>query len=410
MKKIFIKTALISFLTLSFLTFYTQAANTPQPAFAIPAKISIAFDDGLESVYTFAAPAMSDYGFVGTAYVYTKAQNQKYSGFMNWSQVSALQNIYGWEVGSHAYSHRDLTTLSSSNVRSELSRSKNDFLAHGISAESFASPFGAYNDTVIDIASDFYNSHRTAWDLSNTWPINNYELRAKVVSPTTPVVQVKSWIDEAKANSQWLILYFHALTTGTPELDNDDYNINDFKEILDYIKDQDISVVKITEALESWGTGPNLVSNGSFESGRNPNADDWTRLENRGIRIISNSRGVYPAIKRSAELTGGQNQRSISTNGITVDESKNYRLTAFFRISDYRKGDASVWISEFDSSYSYLGGQWLGGFFSNFIGTRYFDYKPTPGTKIIEIFFLTHTNSLMKFELDGVQLKEAPLF
>ena len=373
--------------------------------------ISIDFDDGLLASYTLAAPIMKEYGFKGTAYVYTQAQNEQepgyYNEFMSWDQVVSLQNYFGWEIGSHSYSHPDLTQMPFDQAKWEIDQSRNDLIAHGINPQSFASPYGAYNNEIVNYAAKLFSSHRTAWNLPNTYPINDYYLKARPVLPDTDPATVKSWIDSAKANNEWLILYFHSLTPGTAQPANDDYNVNNFREILSYIKQTNIPLVTISQAVKAWARGENLVPNYSFEQGAGDDGDNWIRSNKSKVKIARQQTGAYPYANSLALINGGSaSNSSLSTYGINVDGSKNYRLKAFFRVSDYVKGDTSIWLSEFDENYGYLGGQWLAGFNYNFLGSRYYNYTPSPGAKIAEIFFLTHANSTIKFEIDNVELRE----
>ena len=368
--------------------------------------ISINFDDGLLSTYSLAAPLMAKYGFKGTAYVYPKPQNEKTPEFMSWDNVVALQNSFGWEIGSHGYTHEDLTTMSLNAAKQDIDRSRNDLINHGLKVQSFASPYGAYNDDIVNYVTKNFNSHRTAWNLPNTWHINNYYLKARPVLPTTPVSQVTAWVNEAKANKQWLILYFHALTEGTATEEEDDYNINDFKAILEHIKNAGLPVMTNSAALDSWGSGKNIVANGSFENGTLPNADFWLRSDASGVNVAAGNLGVYPTPARSVVINGAPTQKSISTVEIPINPAKKYRLKSFYRVSNYLAGDSTVWVSEFNANYQYLGGQWLGGLNYNFLGPRYFDYKPGSNAAYAEIFFLTHENAKMKFEIDGVELRE----
>jgi len=404
------KKTIIIFLIAFVLAVPNSLLAAPNEALGQQGVVSINFDDGLLGTYTLAAPLMAEYGFKGTAYVYTQPLNEKepgyYDEFMSWANVVALQNNFGWEIGSHTETHADLTSISLADAKKEINRSRNQLIKHGLNVQSFASPYGAYNDAIVDYLTKNFNSHRTAWNLPNTWPINDYYLKTKTVLPTTSVAEVKSWIDQAKANNEWLILLFHDLTAGTAQPQNDDYGLDDFKEILNYIQSSNLPVMTNTAALNSWSRGDNLVTNGSFESGTLPNADGWIRSATAGVNVVANNRGVYPAPKRSVTITGANKQRSISTVEIPVVENTNYRLKAFYRVSNYTSGDSTVWVSEFNENYGYLGGQWLGGLNYNFLGTRYFDYIPSSGTRYIEIFFLTHANSKMKFKVDGVELKE----
>jgi peptidoglycan/xylan/chitin deacetylase (PgdA/CDA1 family) len=403
-----LKYKLVIFLTILSFAIPSFAVGAEAPVHGYGGMVSISFDDGTDTTYTLAAPIMAKYGYTGTAYVYTKAQIEEYdTGFMMWPEVISLQNDFGWEIGSHGYSHDNLTTLSSKVAKKEILNSKRDLERQGINVRSFATPYGAHNANLTNYIAKLYDSHRTAWNLANTYPVNDYYLKARPVLPNTDPAVIKGWIDEAKANNQWLILYFHSLTEGTPLPENDDYSTDDFRTILDHISSSALPVVQVSEGVDLWATGENQVTNGSFEQGTGSDADNWVRSSTKGVKVIAFNQGSYPSPKKSAKVVGhASKQRSISSMGITVDESINYRLKAFYRVTNYSAGDASVWISEFDENYNYIGGQWLGGFAGNYLGTRTFSYTPNTGTKNIEIYFITHAGAKMKLEIDNVELSQ----
>lgn len=382
------------------------------PALAAPAdsfpsdagRVSLTFDDGLKSTYTLAAPIMAEYGFVGTAYVYTQAQNKKWAENMSWTEVKDLQDKFGWEIGSHAFTHTDLTTITLAAAKNEISRSRTDLINHGLKVESFASPYGAYNTALVDYVSKYFSSHRTAWNLPNTYPINDYYLKARPVSPTTKPEEVMVWLDEAKANGEWLILYFHDLTEGTPTPENGDYNTADFRAILDYIKSKELPVLTTRDGVKSYATGENILVNGTFEDGPPAEAANWTR-QSAKVKVLSSNRGNYPTTKRSIQIIGSAKDNTIVNLPLSVGADTVYTLKGFFRVTNYYGGDSTIWVSEFDAQNNYTGGQWLGGFNYNFLGTKTFDYLPTAGTDHIELFLLTHAGAKMTWEFDNLELK-----
>ena len=144
------------------------ATNNPTPT----AKVSFTFDDGLASAYTQAAPTLAKYGLTGTNYVITNCVGMTTTPntcradtnrpYMSWAQVQALQNTYGWEIGSHTVDHKCLasnakqdpgdcqaSTLTTAQVDTELANSKSALASHGIAATDFAPPYGDYNTSVM---------------------------------------------------------------------------------------------------------------------------------------------------------------------------------------------------------------------------------------------------------------------
>jgi len=110
----------------------------------LPIKpIILTFDDGSESVYTNALPILQKYNFTGTAYLVYNYIGA--NGFLNVEEVHDLYDA-GWEIGSHSFSHRDLTTIPNAQEK-EIVESRwklQDLL--GVPILSFAYPYGTYDE------------------------------------------------------------------------------------------------------------------------------------------------------------------------------------------------------------------------------------------------------------------------
>ena len=117
----------------------------------LPAKpIVITFDDGYRDSYTAAYPLMAAVNYRGVIFPYvTKLQSNKGITVAELRELIAA----GWEVGSHSYSHPDLTTLSAAECERELTESRqalSDLM--GFEVTSLCYPAGRYNDAVVDAA------------------------------------------------------------------------------------------------------------------------------------------------------------------------------------------------------------------------------------------------------------------
>jgi peptidoglycan/xylan/chitin deacetylase (PgdA/CDA1 family) len=126
--------------------------------------IAITFDDGYESLWTFARPVMLKAGFTGTIFVITD-----FIGRWNTWDVNLGGRLFrhldrdrirgfirdGFEIGSHTARHSDLTSLSDGKLKAELTRSKavlEDLTGQAIRYLSF--PFGRHNRRVVDASRD----------------------------------------------------------------------------------------------------------------------------------------------------------------------------------------------------------------------------------------------------------------
>lgn len=119
--------------------------------------VAITFDDGYEDNYLNAAPILKKYNlpacfFVTVGYIGTDkrfAWDEKCradSRVMTWDQVKALTEM-GFEIGSHAWSHRNLSQLSKNAVKEELRISRDQLERKlGRKIELFSYPFGKLKD------------------------------------------------------------------------------------------------------------------------------------------------------------------------------------------------------------------------------------------------------------------------
>ena len=211
----------------------------------LPASmVTFCFDDGYFSTYEKAFPILEKYNYQGTVFVITSEIGNK--GFMTKEQILELADK-GWEIGSHSISHPDLTLISEEQLKGELIGSKITLNNLGLDIQIFASPYGRYNDKVIDEIALHYYAHRTAWPagLNNIPPDNYYLLKSVSVEADTTVSDVKEWIRQAKKEKKWLILLFHHLD-GAGEYN---WSSRDFQEI-----------VKYTHRLKFKGISMNEVS------------------------------------------------------------------------------------------------------------------------------------------------------
>jgi peptidoglycan/xylan/chitin deacetylase (PgdA/CDA1 family) len=107
----------------------------------LPEKpIVITFDDGHLSVFENAFPIMDELGFPGVFYI---VANRIYDspGFVTSEQIKTMLNA-GWEVGSHGYSHQDITQNHYS-AEHEIAQSKYDLQAAlDVPVNTFAYPYG----------------------------------------------------------------------------------------------------------------------------------------------------------------------------------------------------------------------------------------------------------------------------
>lgn len=211
--------------------------------------VSITLDDGWPSQFTVARPALNARGIPATYYLVTEGIRNGWSGYVTVPQVQTLV-AEGNEIGAHTMTHRDLTTLSASEVETELRDSqawlKTQFGLQAV--PSFASPYGAYNANVLATLQQYYGSHRTVNGGENFKDSNVLQLRAYDVHSGISVATVRTWIDAAAADGSWIILTFHQFVSGTPT-QSTEINLGNFEAILDYVQTKNLQPVTVAQAV-----------------------------------------------------------------------------------------------------------------------------------------------------------------
>ena len=232
---------------------YSMKPSTVDAGFTRP-MISLSFDDGSPSIYnaiatvdTFSANAWKTTQFVPTADVN--------DGMWTTAQIQSIYNR-GHEIASHSVTHPYLTELTATNLRKELTDSKNTLEAitgHG-TVTDFSTPYGDYNPTVLQAIHDAgYTSNRNVDNGYNTaYDLNPYNIHVQNMMATTTLAEFNSWVNEAVAGRYWLVIVYHEVMDGsTGDTGLDQYTVTPamFAAQLTSIKTSDITVKTIKSAL-----------------------------------------------------------------------------------------------------------------------------------------------------------------
>ncbi|MNH50230.1 Polysaccharide deacetylase [compost metagenome] len=388
------------------------------------AKISFTFDDGFASVRTQAQPTLAKYGLTGTSYVTTKcvgmttvpnacrADND--ARYMTWAQVKQLQAA-GWEIGSHTQTHPYLASsdaddgqpnlLTPAQVAQELSGSKADLAAQGITANAFASPYGDYSPATLSEIAKYYTSHRGFADQANNiWPHNDYLLNNMPVHAGVTVAQVKAKIDAAIANKQWLILTMHDIRVN-PSTNPDDYQYStaNLDRIAAYVKSKQnaglITPVTISKGIVTSDT--NLLPNSTFDNGV---GEGWTTDAAANVIKDTANNGSMPSSSNSIKFTSRPANSHLFSPQVAVEPNTTYLLKNYVKVSAITSGELGFYIDEYDASGGWLSGQYKNGERSAFVEAFNFTYKPTSeGVKKARLQVIASANSGITAHLDNAQ-------
>lgn len=374
------------------------------------ARVSFTFDDGLKSAVSAAAPALQTYGFTGTNYVITGcvettgtcAANEDAS-YMTWAQIKTLQDTYHWEIGAHSVTHPLMTEITSTQLHNEVVNSKAALVSHGFSPTAFATPYGDYNNAVITEIAKSFSSHRPFADQQspNTYPYNDYLLYVKQVQAGVSVAIVKQYIDQAKANNQWLVLVFHDIKT-TPSTDPDDYEYStaNLKQIAAYVKAQNIPVTNVTNGLAG---GANLLPNSTFDSGI---ASGWTTDAATNVIKDTANNGSYPSSANSIKIVANTTKSvHLFSPLMNIDAAKTYTTKSFLNIKAIKSGEVTYYIDEYDANGNWISGQYKLGESAVNVENVNIRYTPTSANvKKIRYQVAVGANTGITAYVDNIQL------
>ena len=104
--------------------------------------VALTFDDGWREQYDVAFPILQRYGMRATFFVSTSFVG--YPRFMTWEELAEMRDA-GMEIASHGRKHINLADADDPDAWREIARSRETLEEKlGVSAVSFAYPFGGY--------------------------------------------------------------------------------------------------------------------------------------------------------------------------------------------------------------------------------------------------------------------------
>jgi peptidoglycan/xylan/chitin deacetylase (PgdA/CDA1 family) len=122
--------------------------------------IIISFDDGWENQFEYGFPLLQKYHDTATFYVVTDYLD--HPNFMTTEQLRTMVAA-GMTIGCHTRSHPYLTSLGGERLRDEIEGAKAILETEGFKIDTFAYPYGAYNQKVVAmVQAAGFRSARTA--------------------------------------------------------------------------------------------------------------------------------------------------------------------------------------------------------------------------------------------------------
>ena len=357
---------------------HARAATGLQPS----PKVSFTFDDGLTSALNKAAPTLAKYGYTGTSYAISGCVQTTNTcpadpdaSYMSWNQLTTLKNAYGWEIGSHSVTHPLMTEISAANLEKEVANSKQTFASHGFNTTAFATPYGDYNNQVKAAIAKYYTSHRPFADqqFGNDWPYNDYLLYVKQVQVGVSVTQVKTYIDQAKQNNQWLVLVFHGIADN-PSSNPDDYQYStgNLDAVAAYAKSQGLANTNVSDGLVTGDT--NLLAGGGFDNGL---TNGWTTDNTAVVKRDTSSKGSFPGSQNSISMVAATKSVHLFSPKVAVAADKSYVIKSYLNLQRINSGEVTYYIDEYDAAGNWISGQYKLGERNSDAGNVNLGYAPT---------------------------------
>jgi len=388
-----------------FLLFFFITAGNVFAAYTYSPKVTFTFDDTSQNIYQKALPIFKEFNLRAVEFPEIALMNNGEDWVMSWDNLIDLQNNQKWEIGSHSINHPDLIAITDAQLEDELLGSKKAFADKGIYTNSFATPFGSYDNRVLKAISKYYLAHRAAWGGPNIFPsiYNDYEIICYEITNRTTPTTVYGWIDSAIANKQWLVFLLHDIVDGTPR--QYEYNKDNLRKIVDYVSKKPIQAVTISEGI-ALTNNPNLAANSSFEEIENDFALGWSHNNNTNVIVDTQTNGNFPLSKNSLKIIGGSSQNELISTGIAVKPSIDYLFKFFVNGTTYSSGNWTSSINEYNSENILLRERKFETISSSFFGVKYFTYTPSSDTSNIKIKFYTTAGSNLTLFFDSVELRE----
>ncbi len=215
-------------------------------------SVTFTFDDGFETDYAAARPVLDRYHFPATAYVIPSMVGAP--DRLNLTQLRDLQDLNGWDIASHSYSHSNLTSIAPSEIENELLLSQQFLVNNGFqnAAAHFAYPYGEFdNGNLKSQVQKYYKTARTAEGEFETLPPSDpYRLRAMVVTNSTAPSDVSERVQSAIANGDWLILVFHRIVESGAD-EEFKYLASDFRAIVDDVASRGVDVMTVSQVYDN---------------------------------------------------------------------------------------------------------------------------------------------------------------
>lgn len=155
------------------------------------------FDDGYENIHKYALSVLKKYNFTATIFVcfdnigstnkwnYKDTKNRKH---LTEHQLKELQNN-GWEIGSHGLTHNSLLKLTDKELFDEICVSKKKLECVFGPIESYAYPYGEFNEYLKEKVTANYNVAYSLTKGGTLIGVDNHQIRRYFLSELNTLLE-----------------------------------------------------------------------------------------------------------------------------------------------------------------------------------------------------------------------------
>lgn len=207
--------------------------------------VSITVDDGLKDTMQ-AYEILNQRGLKGTVFIDVKEIGNQ--GFISKDDLEKIKNS-GWDVGGHNMGR--LTRLSPEQLALHVETTSSYLKLLGAQgSDLYALPNGERNSATIE---GLLSKFEYVFNIDGMANHPSYLLRTNVnrhsIDKHTSLALAKSWIDSAVENNEWVVINFHTFSDDWAK--EEDWSIEDFTALLDYIQVKGIAVKSISSVLST---------------------------------------------------------------------------------------------------------------------------------------------------------------
>jgi peptidoglycan/xylan/chitin deacetylase (PgdA/CDA1 family) len=247
-----------AFAVLSSAVLCMMLAVSPASAESDKGIVTFTVDNAYLDLIRLAVPEFKQRGIPGTLFAQTKAIGQG-EDRITWDDALDLTQ-HGWEVGGHGHAHVRLTEVPDAVLDAELGVSAaRIFRAIGVYPTSFASPYGDFDERVLDWARVYYDAHFRAWgnDGVNRFDeTDHFRINRKQLSRSLEVEEVCTEIERAGREGYWLVYVLHEMRETPKEVYQ--ISVEQLRGVLDCAaRLRDAGTIRLMTARDALAEVPN---------------------------------------------------------------------------------------------------------------------------------------------------------